>query len=293
MLLNCKTAREAIHSAGLDWKVALKDLFFGEKADPRLYPDSKAIVRADTNDVLGIVGARYVPIQNEEVFSFLDSFIDTDEAKYKSAQQYKGGRVLSVDLTLSRESIHTVRVGDDIETIIRVITSHDGSEKLQAQLMMLRLVCLNGATRAQASFGFSVKHTESARVVLANGYDLIQVARTFGAEFAERAREMNALTLSRDALTHYVKCVLGIEKEKEEDIPTRTANKVRDITALAIRGKGNTGRSLWDAYNGVTEYADHHISVKGTNDRLTSSVFGAGRTLKDRAYEVAGTFLKA
>lgn len=286
-----RTAKEAIVQAGLAWKVAKRDVFFRGLDDIKEYDDAKAIVREDTEAVLGIVGKRYVPIQNEEVFSFLDSFVDSGDAFYKEANSYKAGRVISVDLSLTREDKHNVRVGDDIETLIRVITSHDGSEKLHAKLVMNRLVCSNGMVRPHTCFAFSVKHTEGAKIAIENGRELIEVARTFGAEMAEYARKMASTWMTPEVTREYVNRVLGVKKDAET--ATRTKNKRDAILALAVRGKGNNGRSLWDAYNGVTEYADHHISVRGENDRLTSSVLGAGLQLKERAYTTAQQFIHA
>ena len=293
MLEVIRTAREAIQNAGLAWKVSLRDVFFRGMDAMKEYKDAKAVVREDTENVLGIVGGRYVPIQNSEVFSFLDTFVDGNEVQYGKARQYKGGRVISVDLSLERKDRHTIRLGDDVETLIRVITSHDGSEKLQARLIVNRLVCSNGMVRPNTCFAFSVKHTENARVVLDSGRDLLQVVRTFGTEMAEVARRMNLTIMSPAANREYVKRVLGIEKANEEDMSTKTDNKLEAILALGVRGKGNNGRSLWDTYNGVTEYADHHIHVRGENDRLTSSVLGSGLRLKERAYTVAQEFIGA
>jgi len=284
-----KTAKEAIIAAGLNWKIAKHDVLYRMEDDIRQYDDAKAIVREDNGQVLGIVGNRYVPIQNEEVFGFLDSFVDNGEVIYKSANSYKQGRVISVDLSLTREDKHTIRVGDDIETLIRVVTSHDGSEKLSARLVMNRLVCKNGLVRPNTCFAFNVKHTENAKIAINNGRELLDVARIFGSEMAENARKMANTLITSQAARAYVLRVLKVDDPQK--IETRTENKAEDILALGIRGRGNNGRSLWDVYNGVTEYADHHISTRGDNDRLTSSVLGGGLQLKERAYSVAQEFV--
>ena len=280
------TAKEAIEAAGLNWRVEKRDLYHN---DARKVEEAKAIVREDNGQVLGIVGNRYTPIQNADAFAPLDEFVDSGDVLYKSANTYKGGRVVSMDLSLTREALHTVRVGDDIETVIRVVTSHDGSEKFSARLLMNRLVCKNGMVRPNTCYAFNVKHTATAETRIANGMELINVARVFGKEMAENARKMALTTMSSAANREYVNRVLRIGKEDETH--TKTDNKREAILALGVRGIGNNGRSLWDTYNGVTEYADHHINVRGENDRLTSSVLGAGLQLKERAYEVAMEFI--
>ncbi len=61
------TAREAIEAAGLDYRVDLKSL---KTTDGNEVRNRKATVRSDTNDVLGVVGNGYVPVQNFEAFGF-------------------------------------------------------------------------------------------------------------------------------------------------------------------------------------------------------------------------------
>ena len=53
---------EAITASGLDWEVGLKDLFTrdGEEVPAR------ATYRKSDNSILGVVGPRYVPLQNRE-----------------------------------------------------------------------------------------------------------------------------------------------------------------------------------------------------------------------------------
>jgi hypothetical protein len=41
-----------------------------------------ATVRMDTGAVPGIVGSRYVPVQNEDLFSFFGPVVDRDEGAF-------------------------------------------------------------------------------------------------------------------------------------------------------------------------------------------------------------------
>ena len=49
-------------------------------------------------------------------------------------------------------------------------------------------------------------------------------------------------------------------------------------------GKGNNGRTMYDAYNAVTEYVDH---CKNYNNRMKSIGFGWGYNTKKFAFDVA------
>src|SRR6516225_1161495 len=73
------TAAEMIDAAGLAWKVTVRPApgarLVNEKRD--IY-DRYLVARANAGEeqaVLGLVGSRYVPLQNAEAFSFFEPFI--------------------------------------------------------------------------------------------------------------------------------------------------------------------------------------------------------------------------
>jgi phage/plasmid-like protein (TIGR03299 family) len=76
------TAREAIHAAGLDYLVELKPL---ETSEGNEVPIRKATVRTDTNEVLGVVGNGYIPVQNFQAFGFLDAVVADGGLRYHTA----------------------------------------------------------------------------------------------------------------------------------------------------------------------------------------------------------------
>ena len=67
------TAAEAIEAAGLGFTVERAILKTEILNLP--VPDHYATVRKDTMEVLGVVGSRYVPIQNKDAFSVFDSLV--------------------------------------------------------------------------------------------------------------------------------------------------------------------------------------------------------------------------
>ena len=77
------TAAEAMEAARLDYTVVkrpMKAIINGHKYSD--VPNAFATVRTDTNQVLGVVGARYEPVQNRDAFNFFDPLVDRDEAVY-------------------------------------------------------------------------------------------------------------------------------------------------------------------------------------------------------------------
>src|SRR5687768_8669677 len=83
---NPATAKDAIVAAGLDWEVQKQRLYTGPERDIRVR-DKYVVCRTDRlaqpdGGQLGIVGADYQPLQNEEAFSFLDPVVGEGAAVY-------------------------------------------------------------------------------------------------------------------------------------------------------------------------------------------------------------------
>src|SRR5262249_10013894 len=76
------TAGEAIAAAGLNYLVELRLLKTVEGDE---VPTRKATVRTDTNEVLGVVGNGYVPVQNFQAFGFLDAIVAGGGLRYHTA----------------------------------------------------------------------------------------------------------------------------------------------------------------------------------------------------------------
>ena len=85
------TSSEAIQHAGLDYIVEKRPLFtydtanyIGKTADNIIIPEITvpnffATVRADTEQVLGVVGNDYEVVQNRDAFSFFDAIVGGGE----------------------------------------------------------------------------------------------------------------------------------------------------------------------------------------------------------------------
>ena len=54
-------------------------------------PQKRAVVRTDTNDVLGVVGGNYVPVQNRQAFDFLDAVVADGGLRYHTAGALRKG----------------------------------------------------------------------------------------------------------------------------------------------------------------------------------------------------------
>lgn len=151
------TAAEAIIAAGLDFEVGLHPLV---TTDGLAVLQRKAVIRPDTNQVLGVVGNSYVPIQNAEAFQFLDTVVADGELRYHTAGALGRGERIWM---LAKLPGH-IRVNgtDDItEKFLLLSNSHDASSALRVYFTPIRVVCANTlgvAERRSRGQGVSIIH---------------------------------------------------------------------------------------------------------------------------------------
>ncbi|MGA1459869.1 MAG: DUF932 domain-containing protein, partial [Candidatus Nanopelagicaceae bacterium] len=197
-----KNTAEMLVAANLNnWNVRLEEL----EIPSTLTSDKNYSYVVRTNptdktqtDVLGIVGERYVPLQNEELFAFGDNILDGG-GRWETAGSIRGGRVVFGSLALERETILDPNgVADKVKTYLLINTSHDGSIAIQASITPVRVVCANtlnlalGSKRGKNSIkqSFKIRHTQSAEGKIAIAREALGLANKYMDEFDKLAHAM-------------------------------------------------------------------------------------------------------
>ncbi|NDF57227.1 MAG: DUF945 domain-containing protein, partial [Actinobacteria bacterium] len=197
-----KTTSEMLVAANLNnWNVRLEDM----PIPSHLTSDKEYQYVVRTNptdktqtDVLGIVGERYVPLQNEELFSFGDNILDGG-GRWETAGSIRGGRVVFGSLALERETILDPNgVADKVKTYLLINTSHDGSIAIQASITPVRVVCANtlnlALNRTKKKDGvkqsFKIRHTQTAQGKVQIARETLGLANKYMDEFDKMAHAM-------------------------------------------------------------------------------------------------------
>jgi phage/plasmid-like protein (TIGR03299 family) len=112
-------------------------------------------------DVLGVVGTKYEPVQNEDSCALLDALVDEGGAHYETAGALRGGRETFVAMRLPESMSFDGKDGSNDRTdfYLAALNSHDGSSKFRFLVTPVRIVCANTQTAAigcaKASFGIA------------------------------------------------------------------------------------------------------------------------------------------
>ena len=248
-------------------------------------PKAKAIVRGDNNKVLGVVGERYNIIQNQEAFSFFDKVVESNKATYQDFVELDGGQ--KTILTANYGEKQEVAKNDIIRFQIKLINSFNGTSSFKIEHSALRLVCTNGMTRNEKFSTVSVRHSNNKEVRMKEALNLLTDSESYYQDFLLKCQSLTQKALDSKMIDTFLNNLLEIDPElPSKEISTNKKNSKKEILHLANHGRGNKGESMWDLYNGSTEFVDHHKG-SNSNKRLKSSTLGAGRTMKDRAFELA------
>jgi len=285
------TAAEAIKAAGLDFSVQLMPL----KTEHAEIPIERhfATVRMDTFQALGVVGSRYVPIQNKDAFTMFDALVGEGEAIYHTAGALgKGERIW---LLAKLPDYIRVNGNDIVEKYLLLTNSHDGSEVVRVKLTPIRVVCENTLTAALQGTEQEVRirHTSNAQVKLKEAHEILGLSNWLYTELDRIFNQMSGRKVTGKEMEDYVKAIFP--EPPRVEYRSHAAKIHEKIAELSETGAGAdlANGTLWGAYNAVTEYVDHcRLSKADDSARLKSIWFGSGETIKRRAFNAAITLMK-
>lgn len=314
-----QTIDEAFASGDLRWDTLLGELF---DADGGLIRTHKRTYRSDTNYTLGVVGNRYVPLQNMALMDWAKDVLGNSTACVASAGHLDGGRIVYVDFVLDSYTVGDVDNGDVVENHLLALNAHDSSRTFALIPMAKRLWCWNQLNAIYADAKnksiFTIKH-------FARGEDRLQQIRTVlsaaNFELSYAAEEFVAMERTKLPGTNFreiesnlfemFRAVYEISDEElraweEGETARRPAwvsafDTVQQLYTMGPGAKAVAG-TVWGAFNAISTYLNHHKPINGLDDeaedgseaqedneelRLKDNLFGNAKRLKERAFEVA------
>ena len=278
-VINAPTSEDAIKQAGLDWQVRKVPLLTGDGQN-RLV-DHVAIERISDSNILGVVGPRFEPLQNNEAFKFFDPFITAGEAVYETAGSLRGGKRIFILAALNRKNIEVIP-GDEVKKYILLSNSHDGSLAVRVGFTPIRVVCANTLKIAHDNVSsqlLRVRHTASMKDTLEKIQEIMNLA---DAKFEATAQQYRVLANRVCSLTQFEEYVKVVFKAKDTPQFETLKNKV---VHLFEHGKGSelAKGTMWGAYNAITEYLGYEAG-RNQDNRLNNLWFGTADTTNERAF---------
>jgi phage/plasmid-like protein (TIGR03299 family) len=279
---------EMLKLAHLDnWNVRLEDVALPEGFDSdksysfvtRTNPFDKS-----KNDVLGVVGERYVPLQNEDLFSFGDNLLDGG-GRWETAGSIKGGRVVFGSIALTDSiTLDPNGIADKIDNYLLINTSHDGSIAIQASITPVRVVCANTLNLALSSFKgkkdvkqtFKIRHTQTAEGKIAVAREALGLAHKYIDEFSTMANEMIQTEITKAQFDKIVELAYPAPAKDAKGSQKKYDGKIDLLQSIYVGDFNNTiSGTAWGAFNALTERLDWYRNSRGgNNESILASASG-------------------
>ena len=186
---NVPTIEEALTNAEMNFTVEKRPLLTTSDLFTTIPVNDKyATVRTDTETVLGVVGNRYHVVQNVQAFEFLDTLVDSDEARYAKAGTFNNGALTWIQLELSK----VLPISDNVKPYVTLYNTHDGSSAFKVLITPVRIWCQNTLRLAikNATDTFSIRHTSSINGKIDEARKVLGFADKYYDTFSEEVEKL-------------------------------------------------------------------------------------------------------
>lgn len=273
------TVAEVLTQTDLNWTVRKEDLV---SQSGIIIPDKCAIIREDTQDVLGVHGSGYEPYQNEELIELLFQISNKTGMEVHTGGQYHNGAKIFIQL----KSDDLILPGDLVKGYVTGVNSFDGSTSLGFGNSTLTISCMNTFHKAYKNLRAKVKHTSSLKARVDEILmEINKAVKEEQMDFATIKRmtehEINAPQIQEEIITS----IFNLDvKQKFEELSTRKQNQITSFKSawdIETKQKGNTA---WGAMSAMTRYTTHNVyKDKIIADR--NKLFGLSRERDNKVWK--------
>ena len=259
----------------LDWNVITAPLTASVDGKTAQVTHKVAQLRDDTYEVIGVTGSNYEVFQNSSLKEFVNPLVEEGLLEITNIGYLgNGGRVfIQAQMTEGYQI-----VGEDHRAQISLLNAHDGSAALAAGVTDTRVVCSNTFAMAMSDMSSRLRHSRGLADKAVRISEVVNYVNDQMRQYSE-AVEVLASTKATDKMVD--KVISGAYGKEVKSI--RAAS---DIRAFYRTGAGNEGKTLWDAFNAVTQYTTHEAG-KDANKRFVSVNFGMNAKVNKRALTTA------
>jgi phage/plasmid-like protein (TIGR03299 family) len=276
--------KEALTLAGLNWKVETEPCFL---SDGTRVPKTM-ITRRDTDkSILGTVGDRYHPLQNEDAFNWFEPFIESRSASFETAGSLKDGKVVWV---LAKTNIPKAEVckNDVIDSYILLSHSHDGTLSIRGGFTPIRVVCNNTLSMSHKNASsklLRMKHTKNSKIAMEKVREIMDIANSDFIATIEQYKYLASKAINKKDLERYITLSFNNSDDAEKELRKSTIERVE---YLFEHGQGHelAGKTYWGAYQAANEYLNYEKG-RTQDNRLHNLWFGTGVEQNNKMLQVA------
>ena len=283
-----------VQAARLDWEIEMLPVNYQMGGRNHVMRDRFVLARSDTQAALSVVSGDYRVVQPKEVLEFYRDLVEERHYKLETAGALDSGRKVWALARTGLVAGVADNAADELGAYVLLATSCDKSLATTIAFTSVRVVCQN-----TLSFAVHEVKKESRRSIKVNHsrrFDADQIKKDLGLmdesweKFKLQLTPMAGKAMSDSAAEEFFQSLFQSEKEmKEGTISDQKRKEVMQLMSFYRHAPGQdlptAKNTLWGAVSAVTYYVDHIRTASG--DRLDSAWFGAGATLKEKAWQQA------
>ena len=263
--------KNLLDQTNLNWNVRTESI---QTESGITIKDKIALVREDTNDIVGVHSDGYRPFQNQELFELLDKVSNMTGLELTKGGCFKEGRRVYVQMKSA-----DLRLGTDlIKGYLTGINSFDGSTSLAFGPSNVTISCMNSFFAAFKQLNTKVRHTKNMVIridEICKGLEgvLEQEQVMFGD--IKRMADTRFDEVIKESVTRQL---FGIKPEVDlydnDAISTNLRNKMSRFY-IDLNGEiQEKGDNMWGLFSGVTKYTTHSLSKGDNTEAKMFDIYG-------------------
>jgi len=263
--------KNLLDQTNLNWNVRTESI---QTESGITIQDKIALVREDTNDIVGVHSGGYRPFQNQELFELLDKVSNMTGLELTKGGCFKDGRRVYVQMKSA-----DLRLGTDlIKGYLTGINSFDGSTSLAFGPSNVTISCMNSFFAAFKQLNTKVRHTKNMVIridEICKGLEgvLEQEQVMFGD--IKRMADTRFDDVIKESVTRQL---FGIKPEVDlydnDAISTNLRNKMSRFY-IDLNGElQQKGDNMWGLFSGVTKYTTHSLSKGDNTEAKMFDIYG-------------------
>ena len=217
----------------------------------------QAVVRTDTDQVLGVHGSRYKIVSHDDVVnSVLDGVKSADlSTDYEvSVDVLEDGRKLRGEILFNNLTVEPA-VGDYVKFRVSFFNSYDASWSFSQQANGLRLWCLNGCTTPDTVARSRYKHTasinvEGAAAKVVNGLEHFQSRKDVWQSWMQTK-------LEQPQIEDFFKKTVCKAFTRQQSVTKTNEKQLENLLSIWSDERSSLGSNKWALYNCLTYWATH------------------------------------
>ena len=267
---------EMLEKSGLNWRVNSEPI---QTVSGILIPDRVALVREDTQKILGIHTENYVPYQNEELLELLHQIGGLTGLSLHSGGSFKGG-----DKVWFQLKSNDFKLGDDkIRGYISGFNSFDGKTALAFGNSSTTVSCMNTFWRGYKEVTTRLRHSASMKPRIEEILSRIDMLMKEEKDMFKEISMLSVTRMTAEAKKLVLDLLFNMDKEERPDkLSTRKTNQIARFNydlGIEVAQKEDT---LWGLFSGVTRYTTHSMK---TGDNSEGKMFGKTGTVERKIYQ--------